>query len=278
MSVQREDALIKNSSAPLTIETLMADLKSLGLVAGDVVLVHSSMRTLGWVCGGPAAVILALEAVVGPQGTLLMPTHSGENSDPANWSNPPVPESWWQTIRDHMPAYDPGLTPTRGMGRIPESFRHQIGVVRSNHPQLSFAAWGRYADQITRDHRLLSEMGEDSPLARLYAFEGKVLLLGVGFGNNTSLHLAEHRASYPGKKWEATGCAMLVEGERKWVAFQGFGYDDDDFVKIGADFMQENGQWVKAGKIGQADALLMPQKPLVDFAVDWMNTNRQVES
>lgn len=278
MRIQREDQLIKQSETPITVDSLIRDLKNLGLKAGDVVLVHASMSSLGWVCGGAVAVILALEALLGPQGTLVMPTHSGENSDPANWSNPPVPESWWQTIRESMPAYDAGLTPTRGMGKLPETFRRQSGVLRSDHPQLSFAAWGQYAEQITRDHTLLSEMGENSPLERIYELNGKVLLLGVGFGNNTSFHLAEHRAEYPAKKWEQTGCAMVVNGERNWIAFQGFDYDDDDFVKIGTDFIKEKDHLAKTGKIGQADALLMPQKPLVDFAVQWINTNRRSES
>lgn len=278
MSVAREDQLIKQSERPVTIESLVTDLTNLGLKAGDVVLVHSSMHTLGWVCGGPVAVIQALETVLGEQGTLVMPTHSGENSDPANWSNPPVPESWWQIIRDSMPAFDPFMTPTRGMGKIPETFRRQKGVVRSDHPQLSFAAWGRYAQQITSDHHLQVEMGENSPLDRIYQLNGKVMLLGVGFGNNTSFHLAEHRADYPAKKWTNTGCAMMVDGQRKWVSFQGFDYDDEDFVKIGAAFMKENSHFVKTGKVGQADALLIHQKPMVDFAVDWMNTNRFSES
>ncbi len=52
MSVQREDQLIKQSETPITIDSLTRDLKNLGLTSGDVVLVHSSMHTLGWVCGG----------------------------------------------------------------------------------------------------------------------------------------------------------------------------------------------------------------------------------
>ena len=52
-----------------------------------------------------------------------MPTHTGDNSEPSNWENPPVPESWWDVIRAEMPVFDPKLTPTRGMGIIPETFR-----------------------------------------------------------------------------------------------------------------------------------------------------------
>ena len=139
-----------------------------------------------------------------------MPTHSTDLSDPSQWGNPPVPESWWQTIRETMPAYAPDLTPTRSMGKIAETFRKQDGVLRSAHPLHSFCARGPQASYIIGNHSLAYGMGENSPLGRIYDLQGSVLLLGVGHSSNTSIHLAEYRADFPSKRVVTGGCPEFL--------------------------------------------------------------------
>lgn len=267
------DTIAFDRPQPNTVDSLAANLAALGLAPGMTVLVHSSLRALGWVCGGPVAVVLALEQVLGPQGTLVMPTFSTGLSDPASWQNPPVPPAWWATIRQTMPAFDPIMTPTRHMGAIVECFRHQPGVVRSNHPQASFAAWGKHANFVVMGHTLENALGEYSPLARVYDLDGFVLLLGVGHGNNTSLHLAEYRADYPGKCSMQQAAPILVNGDRAWVVFHDLDWSDEDFPQLGADFAQTTGLQHQ-GVVGQAQARLMPQRPLVDFGVSWLPKHR----
>ncbi len=270
--LSESDIIARTGKTPVTVESLVADLRALGLASGMTVLVHSSLSAIGWVCGGPVAVVLALESVLGKAGTLVMPTHSGDLSDPAQWVNPPVPETWWEPIRQTMPAYDPALTPTRGMSAIPECFRKQQGVRRSDHPQVSFAAWGKHAAYITADHRLTAALGEGSPLANIYALDGWVLLLGVGHDSNTSLHLAEHRASYPGKRSITNGAPVRVNGARQWVTFEEIAWDETDFEQIGAAFA-ETGE-VRRGQVGCAAVEFFRQRALVDFGVRWMETHR----
>ena len=137
-----EGQVVEKTETLATVESLQADFEALGVKKGMVLIVHSSLSAIGWVCGGAVAVIIALQEVLGETGTLVMPTHSTDLSDPSQWENPPVPESWWQTIRETMPAYAPDLTPTRSMGKIVETFRKQDGVLRSAHPLHSFCARG----------------------------------------------------------------------------------------------------------------------------------------
>lgn len=257
-----------------TIPSMTADFIALGIEPGMVLVVHASLRAIGrYVNGGPVAVILALEQVLTPEGTLVMPTHTADLTDPADWKIDPVPEAWWQTIRDTMPAYDPDLTPTFNMGTIAETFRKQPGVLRSNNPDASFAAWGKHAQRIAANHPVNPLFGDDSPLDRVYALDGWVLLLGVGHNKNTSLHVGESRAriSHPRMRY---GLPMLVDGVRQWVELEDIDWDDSDFVQLGADFARDTGLQ-REGKVGNATALLMPQRALVDYAVSWIESHRR---
>lgn len=260
------------SPEPVTPASLLRDLTDLGVRPGMLLNVHSAMSRLGWIVGGAQTVIAALVEALGPGGTLMMPSHSGQLSDPANWRLPPAPEGWWETIRREMPAYDPARTPTRSMGVIAECFRSYPGVRRSPHPQTSHAALGPLAEQLVASHPLEHLFDDASPMGRLYELDGHVLLLGVNHGNNTILHLAEARAEFPGKRHRREGAPIVEAGVRRWQAFEPLDVSADDFASLGEAFGATGRE--RRGRVGATEARLMRARDVVDFAVPWLEANR----
>lgn len=267
-----ERGVIDGSKRPATRDSLVADLRALGVEPGMTVMAHAALSRIGYVAGGAHAVVLALLDAVGEDGTLVMPTHSTDLTDPSTWSNPPVPVEWHQPLRDGMPAYDPLMTPTRQMGAVVECFRHVPGVVRSDHPTVSAAAVGPNAAFITGGHELANGLGESSPQARLYELDGSVLLAGVTHANNTSLHLAEHRSAPSDAATLPWSSPIMVDGERRWVTAPNLDDDPSDFAVIGEAFA-ETGLEV-AGPLGAGTGRLMRSRDVVDFAETWMNEHR----
>ena len=160
-------------------------LSAVGMRAGQTVMVHCSLSSLGYVCGGAQPVIEALLQTVGETGTIMMPTQSWKNLDPESGVHWQEPQEWWQLIRDNWPAYDERITPTNTMGAVAEMFRTWPGTHRSDHPARSVAANGRHAQFLTENHDLSNIFGDGSPIARLYDLDGYVLLVGVGYDKNT---------------------------------------------------------------------------------------------
>ena len=267
-----EGEIVNKTKNPNTIRTLKHDFKTLGITTGSIIIMHSSLSEIGWTVGGPVSVIKALMEILTKKGTLIMPTFSSDNTDPTKWENPPVPESWWSIIKDEMPAYEPSISPLRAMGRIVETFRSWPNVIRSTHPSLSFAAWGKYAKKIITDHKLTPALGEDSPLARIYKLNGQILLLGVNHYNNTSLHLAEYRSEFQGKIYIKFGSAMNIKNRRCWVEYEDLDHNSDDFEQLGIDF-ESRFNYIP-GKVGIGEARLISQREIVDFAIDWFKNNR----
>ncbi|TWU54484.1 SPBc2 prophage-derived aminoglycoside N(3')-acetyltransferase-like protein YokD [Rubripirellula tenax] len=167
------------SSPHLGPQALSAHFEELGLRRGGIVLVHSSLSSLGYVPGGAHSVIEALIKYLGNEGTLMMPAHT------------------WIEVNRGKRSFSQNQDPTH-VGHIAETFRRWPGVVRSAHPTHSVTALGPLASQLTHGHlEAESPCGENTPYGRMMENDGQIFLLGVELKRNTCFHSVEAIADVP---------------------------------------------------------------------------------
>lgn len=274
-----ERELLRRSDGPVTRDRIRDDLAGLGLAPGDTVMFHTRLSAIGYVPGGPQTVIDALLDVVGPTGTLLV-TCGWNDAPPYGFTG--WPRAWQEAVRAHHPAFDPETSEAEHVnGRLSEALRRRPGAVRSRHPDVSLAALGASAAALTEAHPWDDPHGPGSPLARLVALGGRVLLLGAPRESMTLLHHAEALAQAPGKRFVTYEQPIEVEGERVWRTFHDIGSENGAFdyssaVPEGEDpFAAIVGSMLAAGIgregfVGAAGSHLFDAGPAVEFGVRWI--------
>ena len=254
-------------SAIWTRDDLARDLAALGLTAGDAVLAHAGLRSVGPMLGGPDVLIMALQDAVGPAGTIL--AYCDWNYDDRDLSDP--------ALRPHVPPFDPARSrATRDNGAFPELLRTTRGAQRSGNPGASMAALGGRAAWFTADHAMDYGYGPQSPLGKLVEAKGKTLLIGAPLDTMTLLHHAEHLADIPGKRVRRFQSPILVDGRTVWRQFEEFdtgdpvveGLAEDYFEELVEDFLA-TGQG-RRGLVGHAPSVLVDAPAIVAFAVEWL--------
>lgn len=248
--------------APQTHAGLRDDLSQLGLRAGHTVMVHASFRKVGWTVGGAVTVVEALLDVLGDGGTLVMPAETPQFSDPADGDDPRVQAGWHETIRAHLPLFDPRTAPST-MGAIAEAFRTYPGTLRSHHPLVSVCARGPAAASLLAEHNLEFAEGAHTPFEQLYLQNAWTLLLGVGFNRCTSLHYAEFLS--PHRRTTTSRVRVSKDGTPTWVEHRDMAADRGRlFPAAGASF-ESTGQ-VRQGAVGEATGRFFSTQALVDHA------------
>lgn len=161
-----------------SFEQLKHDLRELGISAGDLLVVHSSFKSLGPVEGGAETVIAALKDVLGAEGTLVFPTFTYSTS--------------------YKDSYFSNLETPSCVGYLSDYFRKTDGVIRTNHPTHSVAIWGKLREEL-RDGVELDDtpMGIHSPYRKFAKYGGKILMLGCSLSHNSFIHAMEEEANAP---------------------------------------------------------------------------------
>ena len=240
----------------VTKDMIKECLAKLGIVQGDIVFFHSSLKSIGHVEGGPDAVIDAFLETLGNSGTLVLPALcSYDCKTGADWEK--------MSLEMMKKAWNIQTTPTF-TGLIPETLRKRPGSLRSDNITHSVTAVGRYASAITKDHKQAhggeeaanrpvwaspGAFGENSPWDKLYTLDAKYMLIGVDFHSCTMLHHVQVVF------WE--NYLKKIDDHAPWPKI--------DFIQVGQKL--EDLGIIQIGKIGNAVTKLMSSRSLVDTAV-----------
>lgn len=174
----RRGAEIKKTAPTITKDKIISDLREMGIVQGDNLFLHSSLKNIGYVEGGARTVIEAILNVISSSGTLVVPTYSQRGT-------------MYETCQTKNYLFDP-RSDTTGLGLIPATFLRLPNVQRSIHPTHSVSAIGKHAKFITESHHLaVSTFGTDSPWDRFIKLDGKLFGLGVTLASLTCFHVLE---------------------------------------------------------------------------------------
>jgi aminoglycoside 3-N-acetyltransferase len=230
-------------------DKLQADLLALGMRPGGVLIVHSSLRALGPVPGGAQAVIEALLAALGPEGTLLMPALTYE-----------------RVTRAH-PFFDVRNTPSN-VGIIPETFRQRVATKRSLHPTHSVCAVGPLASALLAPHiEDSTPCGPHSPFHNLPKYNGQILMLGCGLEPNTSMHAIEELIEPPYLYSQPTAYTLVREDGTDFVkTYTPHGFDGwEQRYERAQDVLPASA--LKRGPVLQAEAWLIESAALWEHAL-----------
>ncbi len=203
---------------------LLTELRRIGIREGALVMVHAGVNGLAI---GPtdydnnpvsqAQMLLEdLLGLLGPEGTLVMPTHARYQTD----------ELIERRATCGVTTYDPRRTPC-GVGLVSELFWRRKGVQRSLFPYNMLAACGPLAEELLRENvneRRPSPHGVDSGYYRICQQNGLVAAIGVRLRECITIaHVVEEtRADWPiADFFEERRYRVVDNGESKeWTVRQ----------------------------------------------------------
>ena len=225
----------------------MHALADLGVEPGGVLVVHTAFSQFGGVEGGPHGLIAALLAVLGPGGTLVMPSMCDDDDIP----------------------FDRTAASCRALGVLADTFWRMPDVLRSDNPH-AFAARGPLAARITAPHPVDIPHGIESPPGRVYQLDGQALLLGVGHDSNTTVHVAEHLA---GVRYRLPKYATVLEaGQPRRYEYGETDHCCERFALLD-DWL---GARQRRGLVGRAEARLARSRDIVDAALARLRVDETV--
>jgi len=256
----------------VTQEELIRGFHDLGVGLDLCLMVHSSLRSLGYVVNGPYDVIDAILHCIGDGGTLVVPTHTSQLTEPGKWIDPSIRKEDLDKLRTNSRLFDKNYTLPRNRGIISTALLTYPGVCRSIHPLNSVAGLGPHAKQITSKHPLHAPEGIESPVGKLYLMEGSILLIGVTLTSCSVIHLAEYLVDAPYLKDNAVEVlAENKDGKKSYIRLKRYPSSSEHFDKLIPELKLSG--ILKEAIVGASKLLFMEIKPMIELVLHNLDVN-----
>lgn len=241
-----------------TKDDINKQLKDIGLRHDDTVLVHSSMKSVGEVCGRADTVLDALSEYLSGR-LLIFPTHT------------------WRDINDQRNVFDPAIEPAC-VGILPNLFMKRPGVVRSWHPTHSVAALGRGArEYVQGEERWDTPCSRGGCYGKLYDLSARILFVGCTLKTNTTIHGVEEWNGVPNRLTNThqllnirTPNGELIDRPMR-RHYHPSGDISHNYDKI-EDALLRTGI-AKLGRVGDAKTYVCDVQPMVDLVSAFLKRN-----
>jgi aminoglycoside 3-N-acetyltransferase len=255
-------------------ESLARDAVAMSVRAGDLLMVHASIRAVGAIAGGPDQIHLALGDAVGDTGSLFMYASCPDHYDQVGTGT--LPADVEAHLIESLPPFDARTARAQpDNGALVELLRTWPGTATNDHV-VRFVCRGPHAARLFETQPWDYAYGHGSPLARFVSLGGRILLLGSDHDAVTFLHYAEHVLDVPGKIVLRYQVPLLEAGRRRWRWVEEFDtgerahphWPDRFFARLVDRFLERSGN--AGGRIGDAAAHLLDASALLEFALEVM--------
>ena len=255
-------------------QQLSDDFRALGVVPGETLMVHASVRAVGELAGGPDDIHLALKDALTAEGTLFMYAGCPRFVDEVGRGNLTAEQE--AEVLEKCPPFDAEIARAdRSHGILAEFLRSYPGTRVNPHPA-RFAAWGKQTDYLFSRQPWDDAFGHDSAFERFVALDGRILLIGSDHDNVTFLHYAEHIVDIPDKRIARFKVPVHEQGRRVWRDMREVdssngahaNWPDDLFARIVDGHLAATGNG--GGRVGDATCYLIPARGLLELALEVM--------
>lgn len=161
-----------------TYDDLVYDIKKAGIEDDDVLMIHSSLRSVGKIVGGAENLVKAFKDSL-TNGLLIFPTHT------------------WASIQKDDMIFDVNES-VSCVGALTNVARCMEGFKRSMHPTHSVCAYGKGRDEyLSLDMNAKTPCSPNGCFGSLKEMNAKILFLGAPLSKNTFIHSIEEEMDVP---------------------------------------------------------------------------------